>query len=91
MVLKKKSNTHTLKINGKEQIQNSSALSSGCCSFMLHVYGCVFCSISLFCVYVCVCMPSSPRSIAGVPSGRALPRFPITAHHLCAFLLYLEG
>jgi len=27
------------------------------------------------------------RSIAGVPSGRALPGFPLTAHHLCAFLL----
>jgi len=36
-------------------------------------------------------MPSSPRSIAGVPSGQALLGFPITAHHLCAFLLYLEG
>jgi len=32
-----------------------------------------------------------PRSIVGVPSDRALPGFPITAHHLCAFLLYLEG
>ena len=35
----------------------------------------------------------SQRSFAGVPSGRAFPGFPITAHHLpvCAFLLYLEG
>jgi len=28
------------------------------------------------------------RSIAGVLSSRALQGFPITAHHLCAFLLY---
>ena len=28
----------------------------------------------------------------GAPAGpAALPGFPITAHHLCAFLLYLEG
>jgi len=27
-------------------------------------------------------MPLSSRSIAGVPSSRALPGFPITAHHL---------
>jgi len=28
-------------------------------------------------------MPSSPRPIAGVPSGWELPGFPITIHHLC--------
>ena len=32
-------------------------------------------------------MTASPRSIAGVPSGRALPGYPITAHHLYAILL----
>ena len=52
---------------------------------MLRVYGCVFCSISLLSVYMCVRMPLSLRSIAGVPSSQAL----ITAHHLCAFLLVL--
>ena len=34
-------------------------------------------------------MPLSLRSIAGVPSSQALPGYLITAHHLCAFLLYL--
>jgi len=58
---------------------------------MLHVYTCVFCSLSLFCVYMYVRVPSSPNSIAGVPSGWVLPGFLITAHYLCAFLLYLEG
>jgi len=48
-------------------------------SSMLRVYGCVFCSVSLLSVYMCVRLPSSPRSIAGVPSSRALPGFPITA------------
>ena len=55
-------------------------------------YGCVFqkgrkCFVLFFfCFfYMRVRMPSSSRSIAGVPSGRALPGFPITAHHLCAF------
>jgi len=42
-------------------------------------------------VSMCVRMPLSLRSIAGVPSSQALPGFPITAHHLCAFLLELEG
>jgi len=32
-------------------------------------------------------MPLSLRSIAGVPSSWALPGYPITAHHLCAFLI----
>jgi len=73
-------------------MQNLYAVSGGCGSFMLRVYRYVFCSISLFCVYMCVRMPSpSPRSIAGVPSGQALPGFPVTAHHLRPFLLYLEG
>jgi len=34
----------------------------------LRVFGCVFCSISLLFVYMYARMPSSPRSIAGVPS-----------------------
>jgi len=49
----------------------------------------VFCSISLLSVYMCVRMPLSLRSIAGVPSSQALPGYLITAHHLRAFLLYL--
>jgi len=57
------------------------------CLSMLRVYGCVFCSISLLSVYMCVRMPLSLRSIAGVPSSQALPSYPITAHHLCAFLM----
>jgi len=32
-----------------------------------------------------------PRSIPGVPLSRALLGLPITAHHLCAFRLQLEG
>ena len=46
---------------------------------MLRVYGCVFCSVSLLSVYMCVRMPSSPKSIAGLPSSWALPGFPVTA------------
>jgi len=52
---------------------------------MLRVYGCVFCSISLLSVYMCVRIHLSSRSIAGVLSSRALPVFP--SHHLCAFLI----
>ena len=37
---------------------------------MLHVYGCVFCSICLLSVYMCVRIPLSAGSIAGVPSSR---------------------
>ena len=43
---------------------------------MLLVYGCVFSSISLFSVYMCVRMLSSPRSIAGVPSGSGASGLP---------------
>jgi len=50
---------------------------------------CLICDILLLSVYMCVRMPLSSRSIAGVPSSRALLGYPITAHHLCAFLLYL--
>jgi len=50
-----------------------------------------FFSISRLFAYMRMRLPSSPRSIAGVPLGRALPGFPITAHHLYAFLMKLEG
>ena len=57
------------------------AVSGVCCLSMLHAYAYVFCSISMLFVYMCVRMPLSVRSIAGVPSGWALLGFPITAHH----------
>jgi hypothetical protein len=50
----------------------------------------------LFCVYVCVCecllhnnmqMYTSVHCGSAVRFGRALPGYPITAHHLYAFLL----
>ena len=63
----------------------------------------MFCSISR--LFVCLRMRMStskqyanvyvksifigPRSIAGVPLNQAAPAYLITAHHLCAFLLYL--
>jgi len=53
------------------------------CSFMLRIYGCMFCSISLLSVYMSVRMPSGSSFIAGVPSSRALPGFYITVQ-LCA-------
>ena len=46
---------------------------------MLRVYGYVVCSIFLLSVYMCVRMLSSPKSIVGVPSSRALPGFPVNA------------
>jgi len=52
---------------------------------MLRVYGCVFCSTSLLSVYMCVRIPLSSRSIAGVSSSRALSGFP--SNRLCAFLI----
>jgi len=59
------------------------------CPFMLRVYRCVFCFVSLLFVYMCVRMPLSLKSIVGVPLSQVLPGYLITAHHLCAFLLYL--
>jgi len=58
------------------------------CSYMLCVYGCVFCSISLLFVYMRVRMPSSPRSIARVPLGRTLPGFPGSAFGSKPFWLH---
>ena len=52
---------------------------------MLCVDGCVFCSIPLLSVYMCVRISLSSRSIAGVSSSRVLPAFP--SNHLCAFLI----
>ena len=47
-------------------------VSGVCCLFLLCVYACESCSNSILFVYVYVRMPSSPRSIAGVPSSQAL-------------------
>ena len=52
----------------------STVISSFINSFIC-VYGCVFWSISLLSVYMCVRMLSSPKSIVGVPSSRALPGY----------------
>jgi len=43
----------------------------------VRVCGCVFCCISLLFVYMCVRMPSSPRSIAGAlrPGASGLPYY----------------
>jgi len=79
----------------KEQIQQIRqnrtfiAVPVVCYPFMLRVYGCVFGSISLMSVYMCVRTPLSSRSIARVPLSQTLPGYLITAHHLCVFLLYL--
>jgi len=58
-----------------------------CCVFIISGY--VFRSIPLL-FYMCMRMTSSLRSIAGVPSGRTLPSYPITSLQFYAFLV-LEG
>jgi len=54
---------------------------------MLRVDGCVFCSISLLSVYMCVRIPLSSRSVAGESSSRALPGPGFLSNHLSAFLI----
>ena len=54
---------------------------------MLRVYGCVFCSVSLLSVFMCVRITLSSRSIAGVSSSRALPGLGFPSNHLCALLI----
>jgi len=54
-------------------------VSGVCCLSLLRVYACVSCSVSILFVYKYVHMPWSPGSIAGVPSGQALPGYLITA------------
>jgi len=49
----------------------------------------VSCSISILFLYMYVRMPSSPGSIAGVPSSQALPSYLITAPpSMYAFAIY---
>jgi len=50
-----------------------------CCLSLLRVYAGVYCAISILFLYMDVRMPSSPRSIVGVPSSQVLPGFLITA------------
>jgi len=54
-------------------------VSGVCCVSLLRVYTCVSCSISIWVHYMYVRMPSSPGSIAGVPSSQVLPGYLITA------------
>ena len=60
-------------------------------SNILRVYGFLLCSIPLWFAFMFMRVPSSPRSIAGVTLGRALAGYPITAHHLYSFVLYLHN
>jgi len=93
-----------IKINCNSKPHNNHAMMltiTNACKSKLHLLDVfVFCSIpSLFvCLlmqmstYANVCVKSifiGPRSIAGVPLSQAAPAYLITAHHLCAFLLYL--
>jgi len=55
-----------------QQISSSTSLIASpgvCCSFVLRVYRCVFCSGPLLFVHMCVHMPLKSRSIVGVPSS----------------------
>jgi len=91
VILRYEINNEIYKEKIQQIIQNRKfiAVPGVCCSSMLHVYrdASVSCSISILFVYVYARMPSIPRSVAGVPSSRALPGFPITAHRVCAFLI----
>ena len=65
------------------------SVSGVCCWSQLRVYTCVSCSISILFLYMYVRMPSSPGSIAGVPSSQALPSYLITAPpSMYAFAIY---
>jgi len=55
------------------------AVSGVCCLSLLRVYACVSRPNSILFVYMYVRMPSSPGSIAAVPSSQALPGYLITA------------
>ena len=58
------------------------------CPVTLHTYGCVFCSIAIVSVYMCVRMPLRLKSIVRAPLSQALLGYLITSHHLCAYLMY---
>jgi len=49
---------------------------------MFRVHGCKFCFVSLLVAYICMRMTSTPRSIAGVLSGRVpqVSGYPIITH-----------
>jgi len=90
---------HIRKINNEISKSNITSITSQTKSAHVHV---CFVLLSFVCIYayahvyfktMCECIIKlifiGQRSIAGVPLSQAAPAYLITAHHLCAFLLYL--
>ena len=91
---------HIRKINNKISPSNITFITSQTTSAHVHVcyvllspFACIFAYALVYFKTICECIIKStfigPRSIAGVPSSQAAPSYLITAHHLCASLLYL--
>jgi len=61
--------------------------------FVLLLFVCIFAYALVYFKTICECIIKSisigPMSIAGVPLSQTAPAYLITAHHLCASLLYL--
>jgi len=61
--------------------------------FVLILFVCIFAYAHVYFKTICECIIKSIsiglRSITGVPLSHTAPTCLITAHHLCAFLLYL--
>jgi len=78
------------KHNSKVIRYNATLIPSSCmcCSYMLRVCGCVFVYSSFVCIFAfAYIFKSKVHSGNAVRFGRALPGYPITAHHLYAFLM----
>jgi len=90
---------HIHKINNEFSKSNITFITSQTKSAHIHVYFvlllfvCIFAYAHVYFKTVCECIikfiPIGPRSIAGMPLSQTAPAYLITAHHLCAFLLYL--
>jgi len=72
-------------------IQNQSAHVHVCSVLLSFVWIFAYAHIYFKTICECIIKPIfiGPRSVAGVPLSQAAPAYLITAHHLCAFLLYL--
>jgi len=89
---------HIRKINNEISKSNITCITSQTESAHVHVcfvllsFVCIFAYAHVYFKTICECIIKSifmgPRSIAEVPLSQAAPAYLITAHHLCAFLLY---
>ena len=92
MKTRKLSSISRLGLQHQKKKERQKEISGVCCSSILHVYECVFCSISHLFVYLRVHMPSSSRSSqCGSALGPGASRLPFNFTPLVCVSTILGG